>query len=69
MTSPSIVVPLHNEEENVTALCARLKQVMELVGGLIELVLVDNGSTDRIYHLLKEIASVDSRVTNTHEVR
>ena len=62
MRSYSIVVPLHNEEESVTALYARLKQVMEQVGGLFEIVLVDDGSTDRTYHLLKEIAAVDSRV-------
>ena len=58
----SIVVPFHNEEENVTALYARLKQVMEQVGETFELVLVDDGSNDRTYKLLEEIAAVDSRV-------
>jgi glycosyltransferase involved in cell wall biosynthesis len=58
----SIVVPFHNEEENVTALYARLKQVMEQVGDNFELVLVDDGSSDRTYKLLEEIAAVDSRV-------
>jgi len=62
MRSYSIVVPLHNEEENVSALYARLKQVLEQIGGLFELLLVDDGSTDRTYQLLKEIAAVDSRV-------
>jgi len=58
----SIVVPFHNEEENVTALYARLKQIMEQVGDTFELVLVDDGSNDRTYKLLEEIAAVDSRV-------
>ena len=58
----SIVVPFHNEEENVTALYARLKQIMEQVGETFELVLVDDGSSDRSYKLLEEIAAVDSRV-------
>jgi glycosyltransferase involved in cell wall biosynthesis len=58
----SIVVPFHNEEENVTALYARLKQIMEQVGETFELVLVDDGSSDRTYKLLEEIAAVDSRV-------
>ena len=58
----SIVVPFHNEEENVTTLYARLKQVMEQVGESFELVFVDDGSSDRTYRLLEEIAAVDSRV-------
>jgi glycosyltransferase involved in cell wall biosynthesis len=62
MAKYSIVVPFHNEEENVTVLYARLKQVMEQVGDSFELVLVDDGSSDRTYKLLEEIAAVDSRV-------
>lgn len=62
MPKYSIVVPFHNEEENVTVLYARLKQVMEQVGESFELVLVDDGSSDKTYKLLEEIAAVDSRV-------
>src|SRR6204780_4307762 len=62
MAKYSIVVPFHNEEENVTALYARLKQVMEQVGERFELVLVDDGSRDRTYKLLEEIVAVDRRV-------
>jgi glycosyltransferase involved in cell wall biosynthesis len=62
MPKYSIVVPFHNEEDNVTVLYARLKQVMEQVGESFELVLVDDGSNDRTYKLLEEIAAVDSRV-------
>ena len=62
MPKYSIVVPFHNEEDNVTVLYARLKQVMEQVGDSFELVLVDDGSDDRTYKLLEEIAAVDSRV-------
>src|SRR5271170_3613856 len=61
MPKYSIVVPFHNEEEN-TAMYDRLKAVMEQVGDSFELVLVDDGSTDRSYKLLEEIAAVDSRV-------
>jgi len=62
MPKYSIVVPFHNEEENITAMYDRLKAVMEQVGDSFELVLVDDGSTDRSYKLLEEIAAVDSRV-------
>jgi len=62
MPKYSIVVPFHNEEENVTILYARLKQVMEHFEDSFELVFVDDGSRDRTYKLLEEIAAVDSRV-------
>jgi glycosyltransferase involved in cell wall biosynthesis len=63
MPQYSIVVPLHNEQENVTDLYDRLKAVMEVHGESFEIVLVDDGSTDRTFPLLREIAAVDSRVT------
>lgn len=58
----SIVVCFHNEEENVTALYACVKQAMEQLGRSFELALVDDGSRDNTYKLLEEIAAVDSRV-------
>lgn len=58
----SIVVPFHNEQENVTALYDRLKAVMESVGEPFEMVFVDDGSRDATFRLLQEIAAVDSRV-------
>ena len=63
MPKYSVVVPFHNEQENVTELYDRLKAAMESVGGSFELVLVDDGSTDRTFALLRDIAAVDSRVT------
>ena len=63
MLKYSIVVPLHNEQENVTELYDRLKAVMETTGEGFELVLVDDGSRDSTFTLLREIAAVDSRVT------
>ena len=57
MPKYSIVVPFHNEEENVTTLYDRLKAVMEQVGESFELVFVDDGSRDRTYRLLEEIAA------------
>ena len=62
MPKYSIVVPFHNEEDNVTALYDRVKLVMEQVGESFEMVFVDDGSRDRTYRMLEEIAAVDSRV-------
>jgi hypothetical protein len=58
----SIVVPFHNEAENVTILYTRLIQVMEQTGDSFEIVLVDDGSRDCTYRRLEEIVAVDSRV-------
>lgn len=62
MPKYSIVVPFHNEEENVTKLYDRVKDVLEHVGASFEMIFVDDGSRDRTYRLLEEIAAVDSRV-------
>ena len=62
MPKYSIVVPFHNEEQSVTRLYDRVKDVMEELGDNFELVFVDDGSRDRTYRLLEEIAAVDSRV-------
>jgi glycosyltransferase involved in cell wall biosynthesis len=58
----SIVVPFHNEQESITELYDRLKAVMEAAGECFELVFVDDGSRDQTFHLLEEIAAIDSRV-------
>ena len=55
-------MPFNNEEANVTDLYDRLKAVMETVAEPFELVFVDDGSTDRTFYFLREIAAVDSRV-------
>jgi len=41
----------------------RLKAVMEASGESFEIVLVDDGSRDGTFQLLREIAAVDSRIT------
>ena len=63
MLKYSIVVPFHNEEDNVTEMYSRLKAVMESVGEPFELVFVDDGSRDQTFPLLQQIAAVDCRVT------
>ena len=59
----SIVVPFHNEEDNVTELYARLHSVMEDVDWEYQFVFVDDGSTDLTYKRLRDLAAIDPRVT------
>jgi glycosyltransferase involved in cell wall biosynthesis len=58
----SVVVPFHNEEPNVIELYGRLEGVMQELGRDYQFVFVDDGSTDRTYKLLKEIAAIDPHV-------
>src|SRR3954471_5678945 len=62
MPKYSIVVPFHNEEENVPRLYDKLTTVMESVGESFEIVFVDDGSSDRTFNILQDILAVDSRV-------
>jgi glycosyltransferase involved in cell wall biosynthesis len=62
MIKCSVVVPFLNEESSVTELYDRLKTVLENRKVEFELIFVDDGSTDKTFLLLGQIAQVDSRV-------
>jgi len=57
----SVVIPVYDEEENISELYRRLTAVMEKLG-TFELILVDDGSKDRSWNLIKELHAKDSRV-------
>ena len=58
----SIVVPLYNEEENVEPLYAQLKAALERVGQEYEIIIVDDGSTDGSFDVLKRLHEGDERL-------
>ncbi|HEY2934873.1 MAG TPA: glycosyltransferase family 2 protein [Acidobacteriota bacterium] len=63
MTDLSLVVPVFNEERNLTLL---YQQIVRAVSPLLlswELIFVDDGSTDGSYSSLEGIAESDARVT------
>ncbi len=57
----SVVIPIYNEEDNIPELLARLSTVMEILGSY-EIILVDDGSRDRSWQLIKELHDRDKRV-------
>jgi len=53
----SVVIPLYNEEDNVSPLLAELRPVLDGLGQAYEVVLVDDGSTDSTAERLREAAA------------
>jgi len=57
----SIVIPIHNERENIPLLYEQLVNVLPTLDRTSEVVLVDDGSTDGSVEQLEELASRDGR--------
>jgi polyisoprenyl-phosphate glycosyltransferase len=58
----SIVAPVFNEAETLPHFYKRVVEVMEGVGEPFELVLINDGSSDRSYDIMQELHACDSRV-------
>jgi dolichol-phosphate mannosyltransferase len=58
----SIVVPVYNEEENLYELYERLIQVLSSLKLTYEIILVDDGSKDHSFQVIKKIASENTNI-------
>ncbi|MBL7906591.1 MAG: glycosyltransferase [Bacteroidales bacterium] len=58
----SVVVPLFNEEESLPELCAWIKRVMISNGYSYEVILVDDGSSDNSWGVVKDLILTDSNI-------
>ena len=52
----SIVVPVYNEEENVSLLFEKIQSVCEAIGETYEVLFVDDGSQDETFAVLSELS-------------
>ena len=59
----SVVIPLLNEEDSIPHLYKALTEAMDAYGRSYEVIIVDDGSRDRSFELLKAIAKKDPRFT------
>lgn len=68
MRKISIVVPAHNEEENIHSLLDELVPVLEQHEETLdfEIVIVNDNSTDRTPALIEELAAGDQRIKPVH---
>ena len=55
----SIVVPVHDEEDNVTPLYEALSKALKALGRPYEIIVVDDGSRDDTYQRLARLADAD----------
>lgn len=58
----SVVIAVFNEQENMLELCRRLTAVMQSLGATYEIILVDDGSTDRSFPMMKALHEQDNRI-------
>jgi glycosyltransferase involved in cell wall biosynthesis len=58
----TIVIPVYNEEQILSANLDRLLTYLDGIGGPFEVILVSNGSTDRTVELAQQAQRSDSRV-------
>jgi polyisoprenyl-phosphate glycosyltransferase len=58
----SLIVPIYNEEEIIPELYRRLSAVMNRLDGLVELILINDGSRDRSLQLVRELHQKDQRI-------
>jgi glycosyltransferase involved in cell wall biosynthesis len=59
----SVVIPFRDEERNVVPLHDELISVLDQLGASYEVILVDDGSTDRTFEQLAQVQAQDVRVT------
>src|ERR1043165_1661157 len=58
----SAVIPVLNEAESLAALHAELAEVAQQHGYDLEIIFVDDGSTDGSWQIIEELAAADPRV-------
>jgi len=58
----SIIIPVYNEEENIAALFAQLREALTDIGRSYEIIAVDDGSRDGSFELLKGLHDQDDHL-------
>ena len=64
--SLSVVVPVYNEEENIAPLLGQLQAALANWPGEVELLFVDDGSTDATLEILKRAQTSEPRIRIAH---
>jgi glycosyltransferase involved in cell wall biosynthesis len=62
MLDVSLVVPLYNEEESLPELCAWIKRVCDAEKLQYEIILLDDGSTDKSWKVIEELGKTQKEI-------
>jgi len=58
----SIIIPLYNEEESLPELCSWIRKVVEEQKYSYEIILVDDGSNDKSWEVIKKLGSENNAI-------
>ena len=58
----SIVIPLLNEDESLPELCAWIERVVTLQRLTYEVILIDDGSTDNSWKVIRELSEKNPNI-------
>lgn len=65
----SVVVPVYNSEASLTPLVDRLHEVLPQLGSAWEIILVNDGSRDRSWEVVRDLAGKHERVRGMNMLR
>lgn len=65
----SVIIPVYKNEPFIDELVSRLKTVLSTINHNFEIILINDGSPDRSWELIKRNAADDSRVTGIRFTR
>jgi dolichol-phosphate mannosyltransferase len=62
MTTISVIIPVFNEEKNISSVYNRCVSVLDSIGESFELIFVNDGSKDNTFQMVYQLSKTDVRV-------
>lgn len=64
----SVVLPVYNEENQIEKTVAEVKNTIKQLGEEYEIIIIDDGSTDNSWEVLKNLADKNAKFRHTGSV-
>ena len=69
MVAISVFFPCYNEQQNVGRTVENAREVLEKIGADFEIIIVNDGSSDKTGHIADEFVGQDNRIKVVHHRR